>query len=331
MIPISMLFISHEEIKKEIRGNGTVTTNIGLSLIVFRNPDEVKDFIKASQELLDFEPYFELSSHLDSDFLKSVSFLKGRVFSAHAPCPSQVFFPNLGSKDPKVVREGLEIVRKSAQTVASFEGSNLVLHPGYTLDDAVYMEYGKRKSVLESLGGVEEEQVWIKEGSICKPGYCETPIYKTHLNEAFSNLQKAAFICKEEGVKLCVENLNPRVTYLFQLPEDLINLTRKTEDIFLCLDIGHLWMSSLVHQFDFMSAADSISRTERVLISHVHDNRSTLDNTIYLSDEHGLIGSGNVPVEKALRLLKDGCLTNFVIESTASPMQNLERILRILL
>ncbi len=305
--------------------------NIGLSLIAFKNPNEVKDFIKASRELLDFEPYFELSYHLDEGFLESIRFLKGRVLSAHAPCPSQVFFPNLGSTDPKVVREGFGIIRKSAQTVSSFGGSSLVLHPGYTLDDAVYMEYGKRKGILESLGGMEESLVWIKEGAVCKPGYCETRIYKTHLDEAISNLKKAALICKEEGVQLCVENLNPRITYLFQLPEDLINLTQKTEDIFLCLDIGHLWISSLVHQFDFMSAADKISRTGRVLISHVHDNRSTLDNTIYLSDEHDLIGSGNVPVEEGLRLLKDGCLTDFVIESTASPIQNLERILRILL
>jgi sugar phosphate isomerase/epimerase len=308
-----------------------VIPNIGLSLIAFKNPDEVKDFIKASQELLDFEPYFELSYHLDEDFLESVGFLKGRVFSAHVPCPSQVFFPNLGSRDPKVVREGFEIIKRTAKTVSSFGGSNLVLHPGYTLDDAVYMEYGKRKSVLESLGGVEESLVWIKEGAVCKPGYCETQVYKTHLDEAFSNLRKAAVICKEDGVKLCVENLNPRITYLFQLPEDLINLTKNIEEIFLCLDIGHLWMSSLVHQFDFAGAVNAICQTGSVLISHIHDNRSTLDNTIYLADDHDLIGNGNVPVEKALKLLKERRPPHFVIESIASPIENLKRISRILL
>jgi endonuclease IV len=308
-----------------------VTTSIGLSLIVFKNPEEVKEFIRASQELLDFEPFFELSYHLDGDFLESVSFLKGRVLSAHAPCPSQVYFPNLGSRDPQVVRESFEIIRKSAQTVSSFGGSNLVLHPGYTLDDAVYMEEVKRRRVMESLGGVEESLVWIKEGSVCKPGYCETQVYKAHLHEATFNLQKAALICKEEGVQLCVENLNPRITYLFQLPEDLINLTRKTESLFICLDIGHLWISSLVHQFDFMSAIDNICRTGRVLMSHIHDNRSTLGNTIYLADEHDLIGNGNVPVEKALRFLKERCLTNFIVESSASPIENLKRILRIFL
>jgi len=102
---------------KEIAGNGSMTTNIGLSLIVFKDPEEVKAFIRASQKLLDFEPYFELSYHLDRDFLESVGFLKGRVLSAHAPCPSQIHFPNLGSRDPEVVRDGFEIIRKSAQTV----------------------------------------------------------------------------------------------------------------------------------------------------------------------------------------------------------------------
>ena len=184
---------------------------------------------------------------------------------------------------------------------------------------------------MQSLGGVEESLVWIKEGSVCKPSYCETQVYKTHLHEATSNLQKAALICKEEGVQLCVENLNPRITYLFQLPEDLINLTRKTEDLFICLDIGHLWISSLVYQFDFMGAIDNICRTGRVLMSHIHDNRSTLTNTIYLADEHDQIGNGNVPVEKALRFFKKRCLTNCIIESNASPIENLKRILRMFL
>jgi sugar phosphate isomerase/epimerase len=305
-----------------------VTANIGLSLIVFNNPEEVKDFILASQKLLDFEPYFELSYHLDRDFLESVSFLKSRVLSAHAPCPSQVYFPNLGSRDPQVVSEGFEIIRKSAQTVSSFGGSNLVLHPGYALDDAVYVEEDKRIRLLESLGGVEESLVWIKEGAVCKPSYCDTQVYKAHLIEATSNLQKAALICKEEGVRLCVENLNPRITYLFQLPEDLINLTRKIKDLFICLDIGHLWISSLVHQFDFMGAIENICRTGRVLMSHIHDNRSTLGNTIYLADEHDLVGNGNVPVEKALKFLKKRRLTNFTVESNTSPIENLKRISR---
>jgi sugar phosphate isomerase/epimerase len=317
--------------EKEIAGKGSVTPNIGLSLIVFKNPEEVKDFIRASQELLDFEPYFELSYHLDRNFLESVSFLKGSVLSAHAPCPSQIYFPNLGSRNQKVVKEGFEIIRKSAQTVSSFGGSNLVLHPGYSLDDAVYLAESKRIRLLESLGGVQASQIWINEGAVCKPGYCETQVYKAHLNEATSNLQKAALICRQEGVRLCVENLNPRITYLFQLPEDLINLTRKAEDLFICLDIGHLWISSLVHQFDFMGAIENIGRTGRVLMCHIHDNRSTLSNAIYLADEHDLVGNGNVPVEKALRFLNEQCLTNFTVESKISPIENLKRISRMFL
>jgi endonuclease IV len=80
-----------------------------------------------------------------------------------------------------------------------------------------------------------------------------------------------------------------------------------------------------------MGAIDNICRTGRVLMSHIHDNRSTLGNTIYLADEHDQIGTGNVPVEKALRFLKEQCLTNCIIESNASPIENLKRILRMFL
>jgi len=66
-------------------------------------------------------------------------------------------------------------------------------------------------------------------------------------------------------------------------------------------------------------------------MSHIHDNRSTLTNTIYLADEHDQIGNGNVPVEKALRFFKKRCLANCIIESNASPIENLKRILRMFL
>ena len=307
-----------------------MTVKIGLSLIKNNNPSVVKDFIREARERLDYEPYFELSYHLDAKLLAALRFLKGRVSSAHAPCPGREFFPTLGSKDPSVIRESLAAVRESTRTISSFGGSILVLHPGYTLDDPVYMEYGKRKKVLESLTGQEKSLVWINEGTVCRPGYCETGSYKTHLEAAYANLQRAASLTKEEGVRLCVENLNPRITYLFQLPGELITLAEKSADVYLCLDIGHFWISSLVHGFDFVSSLEAVAQTGKIITAHIHDNRSILGQNIYLADEHELIGSGNIPVRKALNILKRHGVTRFVIESLAPPIRNMEIILRML-
>jgi len=294
----------------------------GISLGSMRSTIEVEDFYNSYYRNTGEYPHFELSYQMNSQNIRDVSFIKGQVLSGHAPCPGGEYLPNLGSRESSIITESLETLKKSAETIASFGGSILVLHAGYTMDGPVYTEYSRRKSVLEEYEKTSRH-LWLKEGSICKPGYAESDEYRIHMDETLKNLKTAAVICAERGVRLAVENLNPRLTYLFQMPEDFIRMTEEAENLYICIDIGHLWISSLVHGFVYSEALELLVSTNRVVSTHIHDNRSISGESPQFSDDHGTIGTGMVPIRDSVLYLLENSSTNLIIEAASSPMRNM--------
>jgi sugar phosphate isomerase/epimerase len=303
---------------------------VGISLAGFRSPEEVRAYQDAARAQFGAEPRFELSYTLDGRFLQKLAFLKGRILSVHAPCPWAEFFPNLGSRDGGVRMAGVEAVRRSAGTAARFGAARVVLHPGYTLDQPVPVDPVRRLAELGALTEEEQRQVWIREGSICRKGYCLTPSYRAHLEAAVEGLEEAAGACAAEGVVLAVENLNPRLTYLFQLPDELVRLAAAIPALSLCVDIGHLWISSLVHGFGFEAGLEVLLATGRVRSAHIHDNGSRLGADPVLSDDHAHVGTGSVPVAEALAMLTRAGIPALVVETTTHPLESMRRVLALL-
>lgn len=295
----------------------------GLSMVSLHTSEEARDFSNSWYREKGKYPKFELSYHMDSQILKDVSFIKGSVLSSHAPCPGGKYLPNFGSRDTAVIQNSFDSLKLSAETVTSFGGDILVLHAGYTLDGPVFTEYIKRKKVLEEYEK-QSSYLWLNEGSICKPDYVNSEEYNIHMEETIKNLKEAADICTEKGVKLAVENLNPRLTYLFQVPEDFIRMTEEINNIFICIDIGHLWISSLVHNFDYFKALQLMTSTGRVVSAHIHDNRSISGSSPHYSDDHESIGTGNVPVNESISILVKNSSANLIIEAASDPLRNLE-------
>ncbi len=304
--------------------------SIGVSLVAFSSAAEVRRFLAEARRRLGLEPAFELSYTMSAAFLADVAFLEGRVLSAHAPCPAAALFPNLGSRDPAVAAASLEAVRTSAAAAAAYGARALVLHPGYTTDAGVFSDPRRRLEAIEARREPSEESwVWLKEGSVCRPGYCESPRYRLHLEIASENLERACAVSAEEGVQLAVENLNPRLTYLFQLPRELARLAARIPRLALCVDLGHLWISSLVHGFAFAEGLREILATGRVVTTHVHDNASTLGPPPSLADDHALIGSGRVPIREALPLLAAAGVRPLIVESLGSAIESCEALVRL--
>lgn len=292
--------------------------SIGISLVAFSNAGEVRSFLARARELHGHSPLIELSYAMSRGFLDSVSVLQGRVFSAHAPCPRAELFPNLGSRDAAVVAESLESIRESAATAAAFGARTLVLHAGYALDAGVSSDPRRR---LAALG---------PEGGICEPGYCESGPYRAHLETAMENLRRARALCANQGVSLAVENLNPRVSYLFQLPGELVDLAAGIPDIALCVDLGHLWISSLAHGFAFIEGLRRILATGRVASAHVHDNPSGPGPGGRRSDDHATIGSGRVPIADALPLLAAAGVRPLIVESLGPAIDSYAALVRLI-
>jgi sugar phosphate isomerase/epimerase len=303
---------------------------VGVSLAGFHSAAEVRSYQEAARTGLGREPLFELSCTLREPFLRSLSFLRGSVLSVHAPCPAGEFFPNLGSRDPAVRRDGLEAVRRSAATAARFGARLVVLHPGYTLDAPVPVDPGRRLAGLAALPDEQRLQVQLSEGSICRRGYCATASYREHLALALDGLGAADAACRAEGVELAVENLNPRITYIFQLPSELAELARALPSIRLCVDLGHLWISSLAHGFGFAEGLAEILATGRVRSAHIHDNASRLEPEPALADDHALVGSGTVPIGQAVAALARAGVPSLVVETTTLPLENTARLFALL-
>ena len=294
----------------------------GLSMVSLPVSVQAFDFLKSWHKKTGNYPWFELSYKSNKQYLNDIASIKGSVLSGHAPCPQDKYLPNLGSRYGSVIKNSLESIKASADTVLSFGGDILVLHAGYTLDEPVFTENKKRKKVLREYEK-KSSYLWLKEGSICKPDYTKSDEYKIHMEVTLKNLQEAADICMDRGVKLAVENLNPRLTYLFQNPEDFVRMTEVIDNLYICVDIGHLWISSLVHKFDYFEALKTLISTGRVVTAHIHDNDSRGEYPFRFSDDHRTLGTGTVPVKKSIFILTETSSANLIIEAVSDPEKNL--------
>jgi sugar phosphate isomerase/epimerase len=315
---------------------------VACSTMPLRGVDAVAAYTAAYRAAFAAKPLFELGYAWEIDSPSFVPGLRDAVVSVHAPCPRAPYIPNLGSRDAPVLRRSLEDLRTSAETAASFGAGFVVLHPGYTLDTAVPLDADRRSATLARHSGGEERFIWSRGGSICAPGYCESTTYRLHREVAAANLAEALRLCADEGVELAVENLNPRVGYLFQLPAELVGLVHALPRLRICVDIGHLWIASLVHGFDFLSGLRDILATGRVACAHVHDNGSQLGRREVRGivdappegsrfvDDHLALGRGTIPIAAAVGQLKRAGVGILVIETRDPPLESVRRLMRML-
>lgn len=261
----------------------------------------------------------ELSYKMNTQFLDEVApLLAGRVASVHACCPQEPIFPNFGSHDKEVLKASYRAVEESFRTAARFQADLLVLHPGYVTDFAIPSDNQKRKELLSDPSF--DPYVFKQEGSICYPSYPQSAVYRFHAEQATAELAKVALLGKKYGVRLAVENLNPRVGYLFQTPEEMLSLTRDNPDLFLCLDVGHLWISSCLYGFDYFTGLKTILDTQRVINCHLHANSSNRGEARYADDHHSLDKYG-FPYEEVVSTLL-GTGANLVLETVENPREN---------
>ncbi len=307
-----------------------MSTIAGISLVAFANRAEVDTFMKEAEVEGLPPPVFELSYKLKATELPPLRHLSGRVVSSHAPCPWTETYPNLGSRDAAVLSESFAVIRQSAEAAAELGASVLVLHPGYATDERVYADYERRSAVFERLAEAQQENIWIAKGAICRPEYLSSPAYRRHHMETIENLRRALEICREFGLELAVENLNPRLTYLFQLPSELLEAVRAVDGLSLCLDLGHLWISSIVYGFDYLEAITHVASSGRLVTTHIHNNESTIHGEVVLVDDHRPLYAGKAPIANAVSRLREASVERYMIESVSQPLENYRALVQML-
>lgn len=290
-----------------------------LSLVGFSSFCEIETYGKTYPDMA-----FELSYKMSKKFLQEVTpLISGKVASVHACCPQEPIFPNFGSHDEKVLEASFSAVERSFRTARQFKAETVVLHPGYVTDVAIPSDNKRRQALLDDPSF--SPYVFKEEGSICYPSYPQSEVYRSHADQARKNLKLVVSLGKEYGIRLAVENLNPRVGYLFQTPEEMISLIHVDPELFICLDVGHLWISSCLYGFDYFSALEAILATGRVINCHLHGNSSNKEHNIYSDDHHSLSKYG-FPYERVVRTLV-GTQANLVLETVEDPYENTELLL----
>lgn len=245
----------------------------GISLVGIKDIDTIKRIRKNYPDC-----YFELSYLSTPSSLKEIlPIVKDRVASIHLLAPVKEYFPNLASAASYEWSE--KAILENAELAIEIKAENLVLHPGYLVNGLVSRDYQTRLKQLKELD--MEKYMLQKEESVASPSYIQSKEYK----KAFSIMVENALVLNEKikalGLNLTLENLNPRVGYINLHPDESMYLASLGLD--LCIDVGHLFINSVVFGFDFLSQTKRLLDTGRVKTMHLHSNPSREG---YYKDSH---------------------------------------------
>ncbi len=128
------------------------------------------------------------------------------------------------------------------------------------------------------------------------PGVANIPIPVMQENNYLTllhQLKKLLMYSKGKGVKICLENMDPKAG-LCRNDQELYKLYQDIKDptLWFTYDTSHLWMNS----YEYSRFIDTL----QPYIGNVH----IADNADKKVDQHPCIGSGNVPFPEILDLLK---------------------------
>jgi len=283
-----------------------------ISLVGFQDVASVEAFIRQWPSAK-----FELAYTMSPAFLQAAApLLSERVVSVHSCCPSEPDFPNFASMDASILRQSHAMLSRSAVTASLFGAENVILHPGYATDRLIPSEVKRRMSVLET--GVFDRFVGRKEGSICRSDYTDMDEYRRRFQTMKAELGRLGEQFSKKGLRLLVENLNPRAGYMCMTVRDMLEIASVPE-VYLCLDVGHLWVSHFVFGFSFPDAIDQILSTGKVVSCHLHANPSSQDGV--LKDSHEDFDAYGFPCSMIVGKLR-WHETNMVLETLGNPLHN---------
>lgn len=276
-----------------------------ISLVGIKDENELREL---SERFKDF--CFELSYNLTEEKLRAyLPYIENRVSSLHALSPRREYFPNFGSKDKETIEWSIDRLREDAERALRLKADVIVLHPGYLSDSLIPSDSQKRLSYFEN--EMYTPYIAYKKGSICTREYIKSDIYRDAFERMLSIVSELSNELSSKGIKLSLENLNPRAGYLLIHPDEMIEAARCGN--FLNLDIGHLWVTSELFSLDFLSEIKRIMETGKVRNVHLHTNASDRSKEIF-EDTHNSLNRNRLPIQETLALLSQYD-ANLVIET----------------
>lgn len=260
--------------------------NLAVSSVAFKDVEETRDFY------VELNIPIELGVNLDKGQLDFLDKAKVKARSVHVPCPKSFMLPNFAAFDESVLNSSREIFLESCRTAFRF-GCNIVsLHPGYCTDALMPTEPEEREKSLQRTTG--------RSQTVVEPSYVFEKNYMLHFEALERNLREITKEIKNFGLKLACENLNPKYFYMVQTPSEIKRLM-DIDSVNICLDLGHLWISSLVHGFEFYSSVEELVSTGKVIEIHASNNDSSVGK---YNDAHDHLYHGSIDYRRVLKILQ---------------------------
>jgi len=280
---------------------------LAVSSVGFKNIEDIVSFHIETRVAL------ELGVNLCEKDLEILHRAGVQVLSVHVPCPKRTLLPNFASRDDSIVAASRDIFLESCQTALKFGCEIVVLHPGYCMDDLMPTESGERERSLQRVVG--------SANVVVDRTYVLNEEYKLHFAALLKNIRNLLKDTRRLGIELACENLNPKYFYMVQTVEEITALA-EIDGVNLCLDLGHLWISSLVHGFDYYGAIEEILMTGKVIEIHASNNDSTIGR---YQDSHDHLYNGTIDYRRVVEILRTFDHKNlvFTVEVKHDPRSDL--------
>jgi hypothetical protein len=279
---------------------------------VDRKIDEAYDFL--SREGLQFG--IQLHNSIDKTlFDKILSYKKDIPLSVHSPVFSK-YFLNLASDDTDLLfslcDENIRYLDMAGTKIFFFHGFFLTKEP-------IIHDMKNYRATMKNIFG---NTYSLNNSFIMSPDIFSTGLFEEYRKSFIKNLALIKERYKDYTITL--ENDFAGIGSGLQRPEEILTLVDN-----VWFDIGHLWTSALLHEFDFYEAADRITDEKNIVGIHInHNHMKKTDRREDIKDSHDHIYIKTEQHLKPLiqRLQKKG-VTLFTLEILDGDIKDIETLL----
>lgn len=234
-------------------------------------------------------------------------------FTVHAPVFSE-YLMNLAQKNFEKILAGFQ---STSQVMQSLKCNTAVFHCFFMTEKPIRNDPARYGKVLRD---AIDKRYLLKNTRVMDPKYLETDEFREYQDTVKDNMARLqeAF----PSYILCVENDFPGIGNGNQSPTHLFYL-----ECPVWLDIGHLWSSAILLQFDFYTGLDTMCRQCQVMGVHLNTNTTPINWDLKEpdGDTHSHFSRNfDMDMDRIIFILKKNHITHFTIEVINGDKKDIE-------